>query len=141
MTRRVNAVVDTALQRDLLLLEEAKAEVAAWTAEVDRIQSRMCERVVRGEPIVVDDGDEEVRGTPIFGGTVVLDEGKLKRRVGAEKFNKVTVQVLDKKKLEAAMLTGLIPTEWVAECSEEKPSKPYIRITRKRKIGKPNRKR
>jgi hypothetical protein len=132
---------DPVRQKLLLLLDEAKLEADAWGREIERIQSQLVGKMVKGEKVQADFGDETLTGTLVAGEDVKLDAGKLKRRVGAERFNKVTTPVVDRKKLEAAMLTGLIAPEWVAECSEVVSRKKYILITRKRKPGRPTRRR
>jgi regulator of replication initiation timing len=61
--------------------------------------------------------------------TLVYDEDKLRKRLGASLWNKITTRVLDKKKLEAFVASGEISTTVLAACSEEKPSNPFVKVT------------
>ena len=66
-------------------------------------------------------------GTKVVSERVTIDEEKLKKKLGARKYNKYTKRVLDKDKLYAAVqVEDVDPTE-IAECSSVKESK-YIRI-------------
>lgn len=83
----------------------------------------------------ITDFDEETRvqGTLVEGSRVVIDHERLKKALGYEKWMKVTSPQLDKDKLEDAVAKGLVDPNVVAECSEEKPNSPYIRLTWKKK--------
>lgn len=81
-----------------------------------------------------DDPDVEsvkIAATVIRPSELKFDEAKLRKRIGAQKFNRITTRTLDKSKLEEAVKNGSIDPKIVASCSEEKPKKPYIRITEK----------
>lgn len=59
---------------------------------------------------------------------IVIDEERLKKALGADLWNKVTKRVLDKSALEDQMAQGVVDPVVVAQCSDEKPNKPYLRI-------------
>lgn len=69
--------------------------------------------------------------TRVQGSSVVIDEEKLKNRLGASMWNKITARVLDRKKLEAFIGSGEIPTTVVAACSDEVPKAAYVKVTAK----------
>lgn len=61
--------------------------------------------------------------------TLVLDEGKLKKNLGAKLWVAITTRVLDRKKLDAFLASGEIDAAVIAQCSNESPRTPYIKIT------------
>lgn len=79
------------------------------------------------------DDETRVQGTLVETSRVVIDEERLKKALGYEKWMKVTSPQLDKEKLEDAVSKGLVDPNVVAECSENKPNSPYIRLTWKKK--------
>ena len=64
--------------------------------------------------------------------TMVFDEAKLKKAVGAEAWKKITTPKLDKDLLEAAIKMGVVDANTVAACTEERPKKPYLKFTEKK---------
>lgn len=74
-------------------------------------------------------GDKYVTASRRQNTSLVYDEKKLKKRLGAALWNKVTTRALDKKKLEAFVASGEVKPSWLAEASEEKQTKPFINIT------------
>lgn len=66
--------------------------------------------------------------------TSKIDEEKLKKRIGAQAYNRLTTASLDEAKLEAAIRLGEIDRNIVAECMETS-SRPYLeaRFTKKRR--------
>ena len=66
-------------------------------------------------------------GTVVRGTSYKLDTEKLKKRIGAKTWTKVTKRVLDDKKLEDAVAKGLISEHDVAICTEEVEKSPYVR--------------
>ncbi|CAB4195084.1 hypothetical protein UFOVP1279_32 [uncultured Caudovirales phage] len=63
--------------------------------------------------------------------SIVVNEPKLKRKIGAKVYNKLCVLKFDKDKLNKALADGTVHIGDVAECSEEVDRKAYIRITKK----------
>lgn len=68
-------------------------------------------------------------GTVVRGSSMRLDPDKLKTRIGAKLWNRVTTRTLDSAKLEAAVANGLISEHDVAICSEEVEREPFIKGT------------
>jgi hypothetical protein len=63
-----------------------------------------------------------------------IDEERLKKALGATKFNKLTSKVLDEAKVEAAINLGEIDPNVVASCTDFTPVEYLeVRFTRKRK--------
>jgi len=83
--------------------------------------------------ITIDLDTITVLGTRVDGTTLHIDEGKLRKRLGARLWQRVSTRTLDRNKLEALVAAGDIDPRIVAECSEENPKKPYIRITERAK--------
>lgn len=54
-----------------------------------------------------------------------IDESKLRKRIGASAYNKLTTASLDEAKLEAAIKLGEVDRNIVAECMET-TKKPYL---------------
>lgn len=67
----------------------------------------------------------------VQGESVVLDEAKLKKRLGAAMWSKITTRALDRKKLEAFIHSGEVSTADVAACSDLIPKKPHTRVSKK----------
>lgn len=74
-------------------------------------------------------GFQRLTGTLVEGSTVVVNQERLKKLLGSARWSKVTTPTLDMAKLEAAVASGLITAEEVAECSDEVPKAAYIRVT------------
>lgn len=74
-----------------------------------------------------------ITGTLVEASEEVVDGERLKKAVGAEIWKKITTPKLDKAKLIDAMATGLVDKQVVAQCSSEKPKKPYVKITERKK--------
>lgn len=116
-------------------LEDAKAEAKLWAEEVDRIQGLLIGMMQTNTTAVKVPGGDTLKVTRVQGSRVVTDPAKLKSRLRADQWKLVTDQVLSKAKLEAAMTTGQVDPVIVASCSDDKPSKPYVLITRTKSGG------
>lgn len=115
-------------------LADAKVALAEAEAEMRSVQQSLIERMreVGTTKVTGEDGDGRVVTAALVEPTkVVIDEDKLKRRLGAATFRKVGKTVLDKTKLEEAVKTGTVQIQDVAACSDEVPISPHIKITRK----------
>lgn len=73
----------------------------------------------------------KVTGTLVEPTSLIFDEEKLKKKVGASTWNKITRRVLDRSLLEEAVARGLVSPATVASCASEEPKNPYIRVTEK----------
>lgn len=58
--------------------------------------------------------------------STTLNDQKLRTRLGAVLWNKVTSRALDKGKLDSAIASGVVDAVVVAACIEETKGKPYI---------------
>lgn len=70
-----------------------------------------------------------VKATRIQATSTVIDEPKLKKRLGLALWNKVSTRTLDKKKLEAYIASGEVKVSVVAECSTDKTNAPFVKVT------------
>ena len=120
-------------EQTLLNISEHKRKIAVLTDEVAAMQDALIERWVEGDitGIAVTHGGERISGTLVQGERVHTDESKLAKKVGAQQWKKLLTPVLDKTKLADAIKAGLVSPVDVADASEVKPSKPFIKVTRK----------
>lgn len=72
-----------------------------------------------------------IQATVVKGEIVTTDDTKLKKRVGATIWNKITSRTLDKSLLEAAIKAGDVSDVDVASASTVRPRRPFVKITRK----------
>lgn len=72
---------------------------------------------------------DDLHAVVVRGERVLIDEDKLLERVGPRMADKLTKKVLDRRKLEAAVALGEVPSELLDECSEVKANKAFVRIT------------
>jgi len=121
-------------QEDLLRLATIKAAIKSLGEEQDAIEARLVKSIQdkgrRSLTVQVEDGPR-VRGTVVAGTRMVLHEDKLRQQLDAKQWEKVSTRVLDKEKLEAAVVQNIVDAQVVAAASEEFPNKPYIRVTGK----------
>lgn len=121
-------------QQDIERLADIKADQSRLSDEAGELQTRILVALDRaGQASTSFDGanGRRLQATRVQGSSVLLDEEKLKKRLGAALWNKVTTRALDRKKLEALIGSGEVKTSDVAACSDEKPKAPYIKITSK----------
>ncbi|QGJ92971.1 hypothetical protein SEA_KABOCHA_82 [Gordonia phage Kabocha] len=72
-----------------------------------------------------------VQATVVKGEIVTTDDTKLKKRVGATVWNKITTRTLDKGLLDSAIKAGTVSDVDLAASSTVRQRKPFIKITRK----------
>jgi hypothetical protein len=70
----------------------------------------------------------KITGTLVEGTNLRIDEERLKRALGAARWQQITSRVLDKAKLEDAIARNLVDANVVAQCSGEQPRRPYVTI-------------
>lgn len=122
-----------AMTADLVLLAELRDTIKAAEEEAGIISKRLLDdmqkaglRRVAGQLA----NGQRVKGTLVEPTHMVLDEAKLKRRLGAVLWNKITSRVLDRKKLDALISTGVIAPGTIAQVTTEVPTTPYVKITK-----------
>lgn len=119
---------------DIIAIEHKRSEVKRLNDEVKVHQDRVNQafaRAKRKSTKVEVPGDGTYNVTYVEGSSIVLDEQKLKKRIGAALWNKVTTRVLDRKKLEAFIASQEIPATTVAACSDEIPRAPFVKVVKK----------
>ncbi len=110
---------------------EAEAKVKSLTAHLTQaLQDREIRKLRTEGP------DGILTGTLVTPSVVEVDEARLKRKIGAKVWHKLTREVLDKSKLDDALATGLVDIADVALCSSEVPRSPYIKISVKKAADK-----
>lgn len=109
-------------QQDMLATRKGEIEQNLVNALKSRGQSTVSTTLGSGAT---------VKGTLVEGTRVTIDADRLKGALGAPLWKKVTKQVLDNEKLEAAVALGEVDPNVVAACSTEKDVKPYVRLSGK----------
>lgn len=71
----------------------------------------------------------KVKATYVQGYSTKINEDGLKKALGATRWVKVTKMVVDKKKLEEAMSSGLVDPMVVGQHVQQTPNQPYLRVT------------
>ncbi len=112
-------------------LESLRNEKDRIDAEIKKIQSDLITHLDEHETKTL---DVEVDGRPVTITRVQavrteIDEVALRESLDKSEWLKVTTRVLDKKKLEAHIASGEIDVRVVADCTSEKPSSPYIKLS------------
>lgn len=114
---------------DLALLKNRAKEIAHDIGEAEsRLIESMHKAGQKTTSVSLPSGDT-VKGTLVEPQTVVIDEDRLKKALGAKQWAKVTKTVLDKVKLEAAVALGDIDTPTIASVSTIKDIKPSVRVS------------
>lgn len=89
-------------------------------------------RKARLKSLSFEDEGCEVTVTLVEPSALVYDEDKLRKKVGAKVWSSITTAKLDKTKLSEAVRAGKVSPELLAECSTERESTPYLRLTEKK---------
>lgn len=120
--------VPVAIQRKAKRFEELKAEEKLIKAEVSELQGELIEYMDTEGEKTFTVGTRDF--TRVQGESVVIDEEKLKKLIGATTYNKLLVKVLDKAKLDQAVKDKLVTTTQIAQVSTIKQNKPYISLSK-----------
>lgn len=100
----------------------------------DAVMNAMTESGIK--TITAEDGADNITGTFVQGSTIVIDEGMLRKKLGAKVFDGLCSMSLDRKLLEEAIAQGKIDAVSVAACSTERVNKGYVRLTVKKGVRK-----
>lgn len=112
-------------------LKNQRDTIAEQIKEVqDQVVATMTAEGKKSFKGVATNGDT-LSATVVQSSRLNIDELKLARRLGKAAWMRVSTRVLDKKKLEAQIAAEKVDPMMVAECSDEVPNSPYIRLTRK----------
>lgn len=117
-----------------LLAEAAALKLMAESAKksYDAKQEELVQamRAVGQKTATVSLPDEQaIKGTLVEGTRITIDEARLKQALDAKMWKKITKEVLDTTKLEAAVALNEVDANVVAACSTEKDVKPYVKIS------------
>lgn len=116
------------LVEKLVAAKEVKAEAEAV---VDSLQIAVMDLFKQYGLEASKDPFTGYSATLVTPSSIVVNEPKLKRKIGAKTYNKLCILKFDKEKLNKALADGIVHIGDVAECSEEVSKKAYIRITKK----------
>ena len=124
-------VIKKSIVTKIIELEAAKHERARLDDHIADLQAAIIAQMdSQGQTtMVVDLEDRSIKATKVQGVRTIINEGALKSKLGAKRWEHVSTRVLDKKKLEAHIATGEVDPLAVAECSTEQPNKPYIKLS------------
>lgn len=123
------------IEDDVVSYAEKKAEAQKLGKEIDDLSTSILAGLDTLDiDSVVAVGPDGLTHTAkrVQGQRTSIDEGSLKKRVGARVWKTITTLVLDRKKLEAAIAAGDIDENIVASCSTTHDNKPYVRLTSKK---------
>lgn len=115
------------LSGDLVALGKLKREEKKMQEEIKELEAKVITQMQTKKVSVFE--VTGIKGTLVEGTTLTLDEEGLKAALPTATWNKITRQVLDKELLEANIVTGKIDADLVASFTEEKPRKPYVRVS------------
>lgn len=134
MARPTNKEVRKLAESQVSRLRDLRADKRELEDSISEIQAAGIKslKTLGQKSIGFDYDDSKVTGTLVQPTSLIIDETKLKKRVGAKVWRKITKPILDREKLETAIAEGLVTPQTVAACSSEEPKSPYIRITEKR---------
>lgn len=108
-----------------LKIHKLRAEQSILEGEITDAQVQVIELMKNNGLRNYDAGGVKV--TIVEPSRIVIDENRLKRSLGARMWAKVTRTVLDRRLLDACIAVGDVDANVVANCSDEVPSKPYVR--------------
>lgn len=111
---------------EMVELMSASEKVAKRLAE---IKAEVLNELETDTATFVTEEGHAVKVTKVAGSSIVMDEERLRKSVGATIWNKITSRNLDKKLLEKAVSEGTVTAGTLAEVSTEKPIKPYLKVT------------
>lgn len=134
-TKRVR-VRDTGIEGMAKRYAQAKHDERNAEARRKEIGDQLRPLMEDGHPKVKVDFDEETVATVSLKerDNSRIDPEKLKKKLGAQKYNKLTSAVLDEAKVEAAIQLGEVDPNVVASCmSENKTNYLEARFTKKRR--------
>lgn len=127
----INAADARELFRMAKKVKDAKdaADEAAHEADVAKAKLLEYMEELDLSKASVSDGEHKANSTLVRSVTKSYNEDRLKKRIGAPLWNKITTRKLDEKKLGAYVKAGDIDTSVVAEAITETPRKPYVKVT------------
>lgn len=119
------------MQDDLVALARIKVQAEDLAAEKTTIEARIITALEKKgqKSLVVMEGANKVSGTLVAPQRVTVDEERLRKALTAKDWKTITRLVLDKTLLEAAVAVNQIDANVVAQCSDVKDTKPYIKVS------------
>ena len=114
----------------VLELDELRRTQKEIADRVKEIQSNLLTSTDEIKPFV--DSGDVVTVTKVTPTSFVLDEDALRRKIGVKRWQAVTVRVLSKDQLRAAVKAGEIAATTVAMCSSEREGTAYLKVSRKK---------
>lgn len=117
----------------LIQIAALRKRAAAIKAKIDEQQAVLLEEMEALELTTLtvhsEIDDVDITGTRVQASSVVIDETKLQKKVGASIWNKITRKQLDKKLLESAVQSGAVKETDLADASTVTPNKPFVKVT------------
>lgn len=119
----------TKLLVQLAAAKQAEEKLSSLKVEIQtRLVEAMEARNLDKASATLEDGTS-IKGTLVKAERVIIKEDDLKANIGSAKWKKVTREVLDKAKLEAAVAMGIVDADDVAAASEIVQNKPFVKVT------------
>ena len=133
MTPQKRSALRTKLRAKVESFDLKKVAAAELSADIRMIQDEILhlldEAGLSSFSYEDEDAGLRVKATRVQAVKLVFDEPKLKKALGAKLWKTVTTAALDESKLESAVAEGRIDPMTLAENSEEKQNRPYIKVS------------
>lgn len=118
---------------DLVALAQLKATEEALKKEKAVIEARLIAGMTSAgkDKVQADVDGETISGTVVRPERTTIDADGLSHDLTPKQWEKVSTRVLDKEKLEAAVVQKIVDITVVQRHSETTPTKPYVRVSGK----------
>lgn len=111
-----------------------KDEIAALDAKKKALEATVMEALEAKDLSTLEWGEGPKTGKPnkvtiVYSSRLQIDEQALKERLTPKQWSAITTVVVDNKALEDQVARGKIEASVVADCSEDLPRSPYLKVT------------
>lgn len=131
-TSAVEEEVDE-LDVEISEMERLKAKAEHYRVMYEQQQARVIDMMeTRAEKTHISALDGGRQATVVAGDTVSYDEAKLRQTIAPAVWANIITEKVDRSKLEAMVLAGVINAHVVAECATIKPRKAFIKLSEHR---------
>lgn len=120
------------LDEKIVRLDDLRGQVKGLNADIAELQEEVLEDMASlglNSRTVRQPNGKPLKATRMQNTSLVFNEPALRKRLGSVLWNKVSTRSLDKRKLEQQIAEGNIAAQILAECSEEKTTKPFVKVS------------
>lgn len=108
-------------------MEELKAKKNSIDSKVHKLQAEIVSELQRRGTKALENNGTKI--TLVQNVSIVYHPDLLRDKVGPSGWKRITERVLSKEKLAQAVVAGKIDAAVVDECSEERVSSPYVKVS------------